>query len=684
MTSRLLLLASLFSSSVILRAQAIYTVPAGREPVHVGNKFLYLRDTARTLTLAEALKSRDWQPVKNEIPNFDVTKDVIWGKISLTCTETGDWYLGLQPSSFNRIMFFQKRGAEQWTETSMGNTVPLSAKKLPLNEIMVNLDLRPGDTTILMFRLQDYYPMQLDFSIGKADSFLGFLQDLNMYNGLCYGVMLMMLIYNFYLFFTQKERIYIYYVLYIFGNGIFTMVFNGNYMYLPGFLKPVVLFDPIIFPAAFGVFLTLFTIELFRGFLPGSFVKMLYAFMAVVSFDVVLAPIDIHIAFDAIRILGLLLGIVSLAAGVIAYRKGSPSAMFFLIGFGAYLGSLIYIILSGPLLPITSFNLKAVVTGGAIESVFLSFAQGDKLKFLQVEKEKAQHEALVQVQKNETLIREQNLVLEHKVRERTAELAEKNKEVTDSIHYAKRIQGTLLADQELLHKYIPDHFIIFKPKDIVSGDFYWAAYRENQQNASDSGTFYLAVCDSTGHGVPGAFMSLLNISFLNEAVAEKDIATPSEAFDYVRTHLINSISRDGGRDGMDGILLAMTTEKNTDTISCSYTASNNNPVLISGNEIILLPADKMPVGQWENMSSFTLNKRTLKKGDMLYLFTDGFADQFGGPEGKKFKNKQLKDKLLAVSQKPLAEQKKELEDTFEIWKGGLEQVDDVCVIGIRV
>ncbi len=248
---------------------------------------------------------------------------------------------------------------------------------------------------------------------------------------------------------------------------------------------------------------------------------------------------------------------------------------------------------------------------------------------------------------------------------------EKQKEITDSIHYANRIQTTLLAQRDFLKENLPEHFVLFKPKDIVSGDFYWAAKVKNN-------SFYLGICDSTGHGVPGAFMSLLNIGFLNEAVKEKNISHPNEVFDYVRKRLIENISQDGGQEGMDGILLRM------DSKNITYAAANNSPILISNQKIIELPSDKMPVGQGFYEDNFSLNTIDYKSGDTLYLYTDGYADQFGGPKGKKFKYQALNELLLSISTLPLAEQSNILNQKFEEWKGNLEQVDDVCVIGIRL
>lgn len=247
---------------------------------------------------------------------------------------------------------------------------------------------------------------------------------------------------------------------------------------------------------------------------------------------------------------------------------------------------------------------------------------------------------------------------------------EKQKEILDSINYAKRIQQTLLAHDSFLEQNLPDHFVFFKPKDIVSGDFYWATKK--------NGRFYLAVCDSTGHGVPGAFMSLLNINLLNEAINEKIISDPNEIFNYVRQSLVQNLSQDGQKDGMDGILFSMEGTK------LNYASANNAPLLISKGSIIELPKDKMPVGLGERKEDFKLYDINASKGDMLYLYTDGFADQFGGEKGKKFKYKPLNQLLVDISDRPLSEQKQKLGSVFEDWKGNLEQVDDVCIVGIRI
>ena len=293
----------------------------------------------------------------------------------------------------------------------------------------------------------------------------------------------------------------------------------------------------------------------------------------------------------------------------------------------------------------------------------------------------------ISVQQNKIIEKQKNEVdLKNKV------IEEKQKEILDSIHYANKIQNALLADKSVISKNFKGSFIFFKPKDIVSGDFYWTATvsipgnehgMQASTNKAQNGTqegelFYLAVCDSTGHGVPGAFMCLLNMGFISEAINEKKITLPNEIFNYARKRLIESIGTEGQKDGFDGILLCL----NKLTGSVTYAAANNTPILIQDNELIELPKDRMPVGKGESEISFKNYNVNLKEGDTLYLFTDGFADQFGGPKGKKFKYKELNRLFSSIAAKPLALQEKSISETFENWKGNLEQVDDICIIGI--
>ncbi len=268
--------------------------------------------------------------------------------------------------------------------------------------------------------------------------------------------------------------------------------------------------------------------------------------------------------------------------------------------------------------------------------------------------------------------------LEDKVAERTQEVVNqkniiehKQKEIVDSLNYASKIQNTLLANETFLNKYLPNHFILFKPKDIVSGDFYFATKTQTH--------FYIAVCDSTGHGVPGAMMSILNMAFLNEAINQYKLIKPNEIFNHVRSRLIKNLSKYGGQDGMDGILFSIEIANN----KICYAAANNAPIIIRNGEIIELPCDKMPVGIGLKEDPFNIYNIEITTGDMLIAYTDGFADQFGGPKGKKLMYKPLKQQLLNFSVFTVNEQKQKLNLYFENWRGNNDQVDDVCILGIK-
>lgn len=270
-------------------------------------------------------------------------------------------------------------------------------------------------------------------------------------------------------------------------------------------------------------------------------------------------------------------------------------------------------------------------------------------------------------QKANRIITEQK----HEVEHQKAVIEEKQKEILDSIHYARRIQTAMVTPDHFLASYLKEHFILYMPKDIVSGDFYWSTGRD--------GLFYLAICDSTGHGVPGAFMSLLNIGYLSEAINEKHLSEPHSILDYVRQRLIDSLNKEEQKDGFDGILLCINTKQR----SITYAAANNSPVWISDGSLVELPYDKMPVGKGERQEPFSLHALSPQAGDMLYLYSDGYADQFGGPKGKKFMYRQLKELLLCVAAMPVDQQKEKLSETLTAWRGRLEQVDDVLLAGIR-
>jgi serine phosphatase RsbU (regulator of sigma subunit) len=255
------------------------------------------------------------------------------------------------------------------------------------------------------------------------------------------------------------------------------------------------------------------------------------------------------------------------------------------------------------------------------------------------------------------------------------QIAQQQKAIMDSISYAQTIQDSMLPGKEQLSEALPDHCVLFKPRDIVSGDFYWV---------SDHGAyFYLIAADCTGHGVPGAFMSMLGITLIQEIINKEPQIEPDELLNELRIQVMETLHQKGdpgeAKDGMDMVVCKYFRKERR-----LHFAGANNPLYhIREKELTEYKPDKMPVSIHEVMIPFTRHEIRIKKGDAIYLFSDGFADQFGGPKGKKFKYRAFKELLIAQAAKPMEEQCRILDHTFEAWKGDIEQIDDVVVIGMK-
>ncbi len=251
---------------------------------------------------------------------------------------------------------------------------------------------------------------------------------------------------------------------------------------------------------------------------------------------------------------------------------------------------------------------------------------------------------------------------------------EKNKEITDSINYAKRIQTAILPSLDKIKNSFPESFVFYQPKDIVAGDFYW--YSEK------AGKILIAVADCTGHGVPGAMVSVVCNNALNRAVNDFNLIHPAEILDKTAELVIEAFKKDGEQvnDGMDISLCSI--DKTTQQVE--YAGAINSLFYISENNFNEIKGDKQPIGQYGQLKPFTNHQVKLNEGDIIYLFSDGYPDQFGGEKGKKFMYKRFRELIIDTSMLEFSKQKNKLETEFNTWKQDLEQVDDVCVIGVRI
>ncbi|MBN4082123.1 SpoIIE family protein phosphatase [bacterium AH-315-B15] len=287
--------------------------------------------------------------------------------------------------------------------------------------------------------------------------------------------------------------------------------------------------------------------------------------------------------------------------------------------------------------------------------------------------------------------RQKGIIEEQKaeVDEQKAVIEESHKEITDSIVYAKRIQSAILPQAKLVKEYLDESFILYKPKDVVAGDFYWIQSFGPSTPSAGSGAsgVLFAAADCTGHGVPGAMISVLCNAGLNRSVREYGLTDPGAILDQCRQIVIQEFdkSEEDVKDGMDIALVSLARSQESEVRSVLKYAGANNPLWIVRNgEVVETKGHKEPIGKFHVLTPYPTHTVDLQKGDAVYIFSDGYVDQFGGERGKKFKSKAFRELLISIQDQSMDEQKVSLDAAFEEWRGEYEQVDDVCVIGVRV
>ncbi len=286
------------------------------------------------------------------------------------------------------------------------------------------------------------------------------------------------------------------------------------------------------------------------------------------------------------------------------------------------------------------------------------------------------HKTVSQEEERKKLLENQKAELELKVKERTSELAQKNRDILDNLQYARRIQSAILPETVLIHKTLSDAFIFYRPKDIVSGDFYTFS-RKN-------GKLIVAAADCTGHGVTGAFLSMIGILLLNQLINEKGITRPAEILNNLNSGIVHALRQKDSEvtDGMDIAVCSL----DLNAMNMEYAGSNRPLYLLSDGVLKEIKPDKLGIGGFRlnKDAHFTSHAVDLKRGDCIYLFTDGYADQFGGKDGRKMLSKRMRELILTLQDLPMKEQELRFNSFFEEWKGDHEQVDDVLIIGIRI
>ena len=500
------------------------------------------------------------------------------------------------------------------------------------------------------------------------------------FNGFYFGVVAFVFMLNLFMLWSFRERSNLYYLLYLLGLVFLQLSLEGygfeflwpKSVYLANHMNPVA--------ASFSVFfLLLFCREFLSLKTNLPVLNKIFGYAAVLLLlTFILAIPNIEWTYQnsilSINTIAFLLNVVIIPIGILLWKRGFKAARFFVIAFVVLVMAVfLFILRNFGLIPNNLITEKSLMIGSAFEVVLLSLAVVDRFRFFK-------DQAFVRLQEINEMKSKANIELEIKVEERTRELKEqkdiveiKNHEITESIEYAKRIQNGLLPSDNLFHQLFQGGFVFYLPKDIVSGDFYWT---DNIGKRN-----YIAAVDCTGHGVPGAMVSVMGFNHLNRCMKELGLTKPGEILDKLSELMVDSFQKSDLTiyDGMDIALCCLDTQ----TGMLEYAGANNPLYIISRGELNEVKATKKPIGRSDNTDRFVNHSLQLKKGDSFYIFSDGFADQFGGPKNKKFKYKDFKNLLLEVSGKAPEEQKEVIVKAFNDWKGINAQLDDVCVIGVR-
>ncbi len=582
----------------------------------------------------------------------------------------GQWILEFFDHEIDHITFYSPDEDKEWQKKEVGSTLPFHRKELNHKNFEFILKLKSQETRRYFIRVTSSknnwivpvirsFPKLLNYALGEYYLL-----------GIFYGMMVLILIYNLLFLIGIGSRSYVFHILYILSIILYSMSNDGmgfqyfwpSQPWINKYIHTVALF-------AVELSALLFTISFLKLKTESPKIHLILRVaigLLIIRFVIAIVFWGFPVQENVFDLAPLLIAFVS---GLYFYiRKRYIPARFFVYAYVfLFIGFSISVLERADIIPSSAFTFYSLNFATVLEIIFFSFA--------------LVHQVRKTIQEKEELIDRHNRELEQKVKDRTKELNEqklivesKNQKITSSINYAKNIQSAILPSVSSIKKVYPDSFIYYKPRDIVSGDFYYFAQHQGKD--------ILGVIDCTGHGVPGGFMSMIGYALLNESIFTNGTTSPGAILDELHKGIVAGLRQENDdiniKDGMD--LSLFTIEGN----KLEFAGANNPLIIVRNNELISLAADRQPIGDASTRhKDFKTTSFDLEKGDCIYAFTDGFHDQFGGPEGKKFMKKLFKDLLLDIHHQPMDKQQGILATTFNTWKKDEEQIDDVTVMGIR-
>jgi serine phosphatase RsbU (regulator of sigma subunit) len=644
--------------------------------------------------------------ITEPVSNLDFTTSTWWVKFNLKngTKNTHEYYIETARPLTNVVNLYRLSGLGAQLLYQAGDELPFDVRPIVYRKPVFPITMAPNDSLSLMLELEsDGEVISLPIKLWDQENFNGFVQRENLTLGLYYGLLIFVIGLFLFFAFVAKQKIYTYYVSYVAALFFMQASLDGlAYEYFwPN--SPWMANHSILFFSGLSVFMImLYAAEFLNIDQMPRWYRSTYRGMQTLVAICIGTGLSSGVAYEltypvvnGMSLISLIMIIIGIGWNQRTHRNLN---VFFAFGFLAVLaGGILFIFTNFNIIYSDFISQNALKLGSAAEVTFLSLAMVGRYRDIQREKELAQQEAFENLEKLNEVTREQNIRLEQQVAERTAEikqksdeLEEKNKEIIDSITYAKRIQEAILPPDQQWEKLLPNAFVLYLPKDIVAGDFYWLEPTEDR--------LLFAAADCTGHGVPGAMVSVVCHDALNRSVREFGLLEPSHILDKTAVIVDETFekSEQEVKDGMDISLLALHRKER----KVSWAGANNPLWIITTKDyddslgapsltdeslkLYEIKADKQPIGRYPNRQQYTNHEVQLSEGDSLYAFSDGYPDQFGGERGKKYKSKNFKRFLLSIQDQAIAAQRDLLAKEFASWKGSLEQVDDVCVIGVRV
>lgn len=618
------------------------------------------------------------------VENLDFTSCTYFIDFTLSNTSNKDLQLLLQTARpiSNRVDLLQ---VDQKQLFRSGDGIPFRDKIIKSNQSILPITLKKNQTEHFVLHLEsDGEIISLPFILWEPDKFHAQVRQQQLLSGLYYGIFLFVLIIYSLFYIQLKDSLFLFYSLYVLFSALLQFALDGyfhEYIFQSGGYPTQ---HVVILVAGATV---LFALKYASAYLQLGRKTRLLEIAIITCMGASLIPGKLYeLSYPLINGFSLLVIFYLLYQAIRTRINKKEASMWFISGMTILLASaLIFILGNFSIIDQPEITQHALKAGSLAEIICLSLLMAIKYRSLFEEKEKAQRELLKEMHAKNLFISESNSRLEVEVAERTKELNEqgiilkqKNDDLMASIAYAERIQHVLLSNERKFKSLFHDSFILFLPRDVVSGDFFQVETQEDER------FIYVAVADCTGHGVPGAFVSIICNSILNRSFAELPGAHPGEILNFISREINTVLNPDHSeihiRDGMDIALLTF----DTLTQKLYFSGGRMNLIAINEEGLVEYKAERIAIGEGHEGQSYSTTEIPFTTGTMFYAMSDGFVDQFGGEFGKKYTKKRMMELLSSVHHLSTEAQKKLIQSAYINWKKDFEQTDDVLVVGIRL